>query len=621
MKKVYLLVSGFLLAAGAVNAQVTTTLNQKAASNYATSFENKETRPGVVTDRAPGDVVWMNEFEDGTEWISEGPSIDADHGWSISGSTENWFFPAGDMGTTGDFAKFVNGDPNVPDHVEDGPWTLTFDGTIDLSGVPAPHLEFEQYGARFITLQAVEVSTDGGTTWTQVGNNDDLDPLTLGGGSQYDQPETRRFNITTAVAGDPSNVSIRLFWDGALNGPALNYVEYAWFVDNIRIVEGFAFDSDIQSAFFKTDAAGAFFARGLTYYQVPTEFTREIQFSAETINQGGSTFTGLALEVEVEQGGSSVYTGSSDATDVFAGAADSATTTTNFTPSAIGTYDITWVFEGDDPDGFSDNDVIEASFDVTEFTYGRDNGVQTGGISNFATNGGLPFVIGNGQEIPVDAVIGAIDVELTATATNEGQLMYAALYLWDEGAGDFIYIDQTPDYMVTAGDLGSTVKLFFDDAIEVNAGQLVIIAAGHYGDAGGDLNFASAQPVEAGVWGYDAAGARFGLANPNAVMVRADIRDFASLEDEVISNFKIGQNQPNPFGDNTVINYELNEAANVSVEFVDISGKVVRSINNGTQSAGAYTINVDGTDFAEGVYFYTFTIGADKVTKRMVVNK
>ena len=76
-----------------------------------------------------------------------------------------------------------------------------------------------------------------------------------------------------------------------------------------------------------------------------------------------------------------------------------------------------------------------------------------------------------------------------------------------------------------------------------------------------------------------------------------------------------------PFADNTIINYELNEAAAVTIEFMDVTGKVVKTINNGTQQAGAYTVAVDGNDFAEGVYFYTFTIGTQKVTKRMVIAK
>ena len=53
----------------------------------------------------------------------------------------------------------------------------------------------------------------------------------------------------------------------------------------------------------------------------------------------------------------------------------------------------------------------------------------------------------------------------------------------------------------------------------------------------------------------------------------------------------------------------------------EISGKVVKTINNGQQQAGAHTLYIDGNDFAEGVYYYTFTVGAEKITKRMVIAK
>ena len=112
----------------------------------------------------------------------------------------------------------------------------------------------------------------------------------------------------------------------------------------------------------------------------------------------------------------------------------------------------------------------------------------------------------------------------------------------------------------------------------------------------------------------------FFLSSPSAVMMTLDMRDFTSIEENT-TNFNIGQNAPNPFDNTSIINYTLEEAANVSVEFVDAAGKVVKSINNGVQTSGSYQIDLSGSDFAEGVYFYTFTIGEQQVTKRMVVTK
>ena len=67
-----------------------------------------------------------------------------------------------------------------------------------------------------------------------------------------------------------------------------------------------------------------------------------------------------------------------------------------------------------------------------------------------------------------------------------------------------------------------------------------------------------------------------------------------------------------------MINYELKEAG--TYRFVDVTGKLVKSINNGTQAAGNYSVQISANDFAEGLIF-TFTVGTEKVTKRMVASK
>ena len=619
MKKTYLLFSGLLLTTGIVNAQ-TNGVKSADAAQITTSFNKSvKNRPGIGGDRAADDIIWEDGFEDAALWTAAGPSGDYSiSGWTIGTETNGWYFGGApsDMGTTGSFARFVNGDPGAaPFPIEDGPFTMMYNETIDLSGVPAPHIEFEQYGARFITVQAVEVSTDGGMSWTVVGTNDDIAPLTNAGGSVYGQPETRRFNITAAIAADPSNVMVRLSWDGAMNGPDMNYIEYAWFVDNIRIVEGHNLDSDIQASYIRS-GVGDWFETGLEYYLIAESQLTGIDFAAETINQGASTFTGLHLEATVTKSGATVFSGTSDDIDLASTAQDSLGTTTQFTPTELGIHSVNYVFVGDGADTYADNDELNDYFLVTDYVYGRDNGGQTTDITNFAGNGGFPFAIGNGMQIFADGVIGGLDIVIGDG--NTGKLMYGSVMRWNDALGDFEYVDQTSDHIITAAEDGGTVRLFFEDPIIVSEGELILVLAGHYGE---DVGFGGAQDVTDGVWGFDAANTRFGLADAFAIMVRALMIDFTSVNETIEANFTVGQNMPNPFADNTIINYELNEAAAVTIEFMDVTGKVVKTINNGTQQAGAYTVAVDGNDFAEGVYFYTFTIGTQKVTKRMVIAK
>lgn len=619
MKKTYLLFSGLLLTAGFANAQTDGVKSTDAAQITTTFKKSIKNRPVVGDDRAADDIIWEDGFDVPGDWTAAGPSGDfAVSGWTIGTETNGWYFgdAPSDMGTTGNFARFVNGTPGgAPAPIADGPFTMTYNMPIDLTGVPAPHVEFEQYGARFITVQSIQVSVDGGSEWIEVGNNTDIPPLTNAGGDVYGQPETRRFNITSAIAADPSNVMVRLSWDGAMNGPDMNYIEYGWFVDNVRIVEGHSLDSDIQAGYLRS-GVGISFEEGLDYYMVAESQLTGITFSGETINQGALTFNGLHLEATVKKGGATVFTGTSDDVNLPSATRDSLGATTVFTPTELGTYEVNWIFKGDAADTYNVNDEINDEFEVTDYIYGRDNGVQTTTISNFAGEAGNPFSIGNGMDIFADDVIGALDIKIGED--NIGKLMYGIVMVFDEGLGDFVYLDQTPDHTITGAEDGGTIRLFFEDPISVYEGDLILVLAAHYGD---DVTFGGAQEVTHGIWGYDAANTRFGLLSPNAIMVRAVMLDFTSIDETANANFSVGQNMPNPFNANSVINYELNEAANVSVEILDVTGKVVQTINNGTQEAGVYTLNINAADFAEGVYFYSFTVGNEKITKRMVITK
>ncbi|MBD3638282.1 MAG: T9SS type A sorting domain-containing protein [Crocinitomicaceae bacterium] len=610
MKKIYLICLS-VISAGVGMAQTTTgTIEHKpAVSGQDVNLD----RPAIVgQDRAPDDIIWIDDFGTPANWTAGGPQNDANNGWTIGSSCNGILSPynSGNMGTTGDFARLS---VEYPSTITQGPLTFTYTGTIpDLTSVPAPHLEWEQYGARFITVQEVQVSTDGGTTWITAGSNADIAPLTAGGGSGYGKPETRRFNLTNAIAGNPANVMLRLFWDGDMNGGNMNYVDYGWFVDNVRIVEGHSYDMEANEAYFVSGA------ELLEYYMVPTSQLTTIEFSGECTNQGGSTFNGLYLEATVDYAGN-VFTGTSATTSLAPLGSDSLIASTMFTPAnGTGTYNFQWTFLGDSADTYNSNDILTDAIEVTDYTYSRDNGVASGSINNIVGNTGMSMGIGNVMEFFATGVIGAVDIYIADGDGANQDLIYARIDRYNAGTQEFVWESQTDDYTVTNGDINGWVKLVFDNPIQVNAGDVMLLTANHYGSQ--DLYFGYAQPTFGGtVLGYDAGAALFGLANPGAVMIRADMRDFTGIEEEGNMPFSIGQNVPNPFDNSSVISYTLDEAANVSVQFTDISGKVIKTINQGNQTAGTYQINIDGNDFATGVYFYTFTIGDQQITKKMTV--
>ena len=91
------------------------------------------------------------------------------------------------------------------------------------------------------------------------------------------------------------------------------------------------------------------------------------------------------------------------------------------------------------------------------------------------------------------------------------------------------------------------------------------------------------------------------------------------------------QNYPNPFNPETWIPYQLSEDTPVSISIYDTTGKLVRTLSLGFQSAGFYNgrehaaywdgRNALGERVASGVYFYQLTTPAFQQTRRLVILK
>ena len=95
-----------------------------------------------------------------------------------------------------------------------------------------------------------------------------------------------------------------------------------------------------------------------------------------------------------------------------------------------------------------------------------------------------------------------------------------------------------------------------------------------------------------------------------------------SIEVESIpSSYFLHQNYPNPFNPGTTIRYDLPEAGNVNISVFDLTGRLVRTLQDGRKAAGSYTINFNSSGLASGVYFYQIRAGSFIETKRMMLIK
>jgi hypothetical protein len=79
---------------------------------------------------------------------------------------------------------------------------------------------------------------------------------------------------------------------------------------------------------------------------------------------------------------------------------------------------------------------------------------------------------------------------------------------------------------------------------------------------------------------------------------------------------------PNPARNEATLAYELeNNSDNVVVTIVNERGRLVRTIEQGAQNKGSYTLNLDLSDLASGNYFCNLSSNGQRLIKRMVIVK
>ncbi len=92
-------------------------------------------------------------------------------------------------------------------------------------------------------------------------------------------------------------------------------------------------------------------------------------------------------------------------------------------------------------------------------------------------------------------------------------------------------------------------------------------------------------------------------------------------ETMVNGSFELYQNRPNPFNDETTIGFHLPTASEASLKIYDVSGKLLKVIQNNF-SAGYNEIRVQKTELAAtGVLYYTLETPSATATKKMIIVK
>jgi hypothetical protein len=592
MKKIYLGLSALALSASLTAQHNTTPLAEKMLFSDAKIPAGK-----VVHNQTKGIPVWTDDFSAPGTWVLDNyGETDANKGWNINTTSQAWYtsngFGGGINSTSkaNGYAEVQNGNYNTGDQVIGAIYTMTNATAIDVatltSGANQVSLQFEQFGALFNDSQIIEVSTDG-TTWTQVGTNNNRTTFVGNNPSAiYANPETVTYNISSAIAGDPSNVFIRFSWTSRITGnttPAA-WTTFGWFIDDVALVTNDPNNLTQDETLF---GSTGFYGISLPYYQIPITQITDINFAGVVTNNGALDQTNAIITADVNSG---TFTSTSPlAFTSVSGATDTLFAANAYVPaSAVGSHTVTITTSADNvDDDNSDNDGM-ATFEVSNDIYARDNGTVDGSVYNQ----GESFEAGNVFDIFADQDLYAVNVKLSSSSAG-APLIFGKLYMFDATDGSRIFVDQTEDYTVTSAQItaGAEIPLIFNSPLPLTANNSYLLVVGSYGDAGAtnDLVIAAAgtsEPQTSNLYDEPTTTWFYVESTP---WVRMNFDASIGVEENEIAGATLGQNFPNPTNGNTSINYTLVNNADVMIQITDLTGKVINVMNEGTKGAGTYT--------------------------------
>ena len=130
----------------------------------------------------------------------------------------------------------------------------------------------------------------------------------------------------------------------------------------------------------------------------------------------------------------------------------------------------------------------------------------------------------------------------------------------------------------------------------------------------------------AGDWLEDGPNEYFNIIKDDAYSFIYDMlypfqMEVVNNEDIKIESFELHQNYPNPFNPITSLRYDLPEDGLVNITIYDMMGRVVKTLVNGSQTAGFKSVQWNATNnrnepVSAGLYLYTIQAGEFIQTKK-----
>ena len=509
-------------------------------------------------------AIWTNDISDCATWSFGNGSMEVGQPWTDtdinfecstegpSGPYNGWAGgnptgtaqPGLNSSTSGNGFLLVDSDlfgadSNYDAYWVENCWAQTVD-PIDCSAYPYVSLSFQtryrcwDNGSSDGSEKCfVEISRDG-TTWPTLTNAYITEWMNEGmvdydgemvqcryevfpdseTGYQSDNPSILEFDVTEAAGGQGS-VWVRFRWVGTWG--------YSWEIDDVEVYETPQNDVRIDSYISYTNYAQT---RVYEYGAWPlSQIPDNLQAGAKVHNVGYADQSNVMMDLDVN---GNAYTSNILGT---LGYAASDTLVVSYQPTGLGTQSLNYALSADAEDENPGNNVASQSFEVTEYHYGRDNGVVSG---PFPDDGTDDYIAMSLFDIESDITIYGIDVAILdgseVGTPVRGFLvdMSNDLVLTEQYGGELVAtneVDMAPGFTNSGeGDL-VWYTLMLEEPFEAAAGQWIGAAFEHYG--GANLQIGEAQYTydqTAFVYGPFGGGAAYDWYYTNEVpMVRLNL--------------------------------------------------------------------------------------------------
>jgi hypothetical protein len=101
--------------------------------------------------------------------------------------------------------------------------------------------------------------------------------------------------------------------------------------------------------------------------------------------------------------------------------------------------------------------------------------------------------------------------------------------------------------------------------------------------------------------------------------VNKEVAENIEIEPEI--NFELSPIYPNPFNPTTTISYQIPKSDYVTLRVFNAIGEEVAELVNGFESAGLYTVIIDGRELSSGMHYVVLRTNENYQVQKMLLIK